>query len=118
MQLTNYTDYALRTLIAVALVAPDRITVGEISQAYGISTNHLLKVVQRLAALGYVETSLLLLRARRRSAALVLRQIRDAFDRKVRWLERVDPGAAGSEADQPHASKDLMLARLGHGSLQ
>ena len=57
MQLTNYTDYALRTLIAVALVAPDRITVGEISQAYGISTNHLLKVVQRLAALGYVETS-------------------------------------------------------------
>ncbi len=56
MQLTNYTDYALRTLIAVALVAPEKITVGEISRAYEISTNHLLKVVQRLAALGYVET--------------------------------------------------------------
>lgn len=56
MQLTNYTDYALRTLIAVALVAPEKITVGEISHSYGISTNHLLKVVQRLAALGYVET--------------------------------------------------------------
>ena len=57
MQLTSYTDYAFRALIALACVAPEKLTAGEISQSYGISLNHLLKVVQRLAELGYVETS-------------------------------------------------------------
>src|SRR6185369_5795613 len=57
MQLTSYTDYAFRTLIALACVAPEKLTVGEISDSYGISLNHLLKVVQRLAELGYVETT-------------------------------------------------------------
>lgn len=56
MQLTNYTDYALRTLIALAVKAPKRLTVKEISNAYQISDNHLVKVVQRLADLQYVIT--------------------------------------------------------------
>ena len=57
MQLTSYTDYAFRTLIALACVAPDKLTASEISESYGISLNHLLKVVQKLAELGYVETT-------------------------------------------------------------
>jgi Rrf2 family nitric oxide-sensitive transcriptional repressor len=57
LQLTSYTDYAFRTLIALACVAPEKLTVGEISNSYGISLNHLLKVVQKLAELGYVETT-------------------------------------------------------------
>jgi len=57
VQLTSYTDYAFRTLIALACVAPEKLTVGEISARYGISLNHLLKVVQRLAELGFVETT-------------------------------------------------------------
>ena len=57
MQLTSYTDYAFRTLIALACVAPEKLTVGEISDSYEISLNHLLKVVQKLAELGYVETT-------------------------------------------------------------
>jgi Rrf2 family transcriptional regulator, nitric oxide-sensitive transcriptional repressor len=57
VQLTSYTDYAFRTLIALACVAPEKLTVGEISASYGISLNHLLKVVQKLAELGYVETT-------------------------------------------------------------
>lgn len=56
MQLTTYTDYALRTLIALGLAAPDKMTAAEIGSAYGISTNHLLKVIQQLSDLGYVET--------------------------------------------------------------
>lgn len=57
MKLTQYTDYGLRALIALA-VAPDRRhTVTGISTAYGISRNHLVKVVARLAELGYVETT-------------------------------------------------------------
>jgi Rrf2 family transcriptional regulator, nitric oxide-sensitive transcriptional repressor len=57
VQLTTYTDYAFRTLIALACVAPEKLTAGEISESYGISLNHLLKVVQKLAELGYVETT-------------------------------------------------------------
>ena len=56
MQLTQYTDYGLRTLIALGVARPRMLTVGEISGAYGISRNHLVKVVARLAELGYVTT--------------------------------------------------------------
>lgn len=56
MQLTTYTDYALRTLMALAVVAPEKLTVGQVSAGYGISQHHLLKVVQQLSALGYLET--------------------------------------------------------------
>lgn len=56
MQLTVFTDYALRTLMGLGAVAPEKLTVGQLSAAYGISAHHLLKVVNELAALGYVET--------------------------------------------------------------
>lgn len=56
MQLTTHADYALRTLIALGLRTPERTTAAEVGDAYGISTHHLLKVIQRLAELGYVET--------------------------------------------------------------
>ena len=56
MQLTAYTDYTLRTLMGLGAVAPEKLTVGQLSEAYGISVHHLLKVVAGLAALGYVET--------------------------------------------------------------
>ncbi|MEY4546996.1 MAG: hypothetical protein RL685_3191 [Pseudomonadota bacterium] len=57
MQLTAYTDYTLRTLMGLGAAAPDKLTMGQLSGAYGISVHHLLKVVNGLAALGYVETT-------------------------------------------------------------
>lgn len=55
MQLTLFTDYSLRALIYLA-ARPDRLcTVKEISQAYGISQNHMVKAMHRLTTLGYVE---------------------------------------------------------------
>lgn len=57
MQLTLYTDYGLRTLIALATAPERRHTVGSLSSAYRISRNHLVKVVGRLAELGYVHTT-------------------------------------------------------------
>jgi Rrf2 family nitric oxide-sensitive transcriptional repressor len=56
MQLTRYTDYGLRMLIALALTPREWQTVTALSEAYGISRNHLVKVVARLAECGYVET--------------------------------------------------------------
>lgn len=57
MQLTQYTDFGLRTLIALGLNPGSQLTVTTISQAYDISRHHLVKVVARLAELGYVETT-------------------------------------------------------------
>lgn len=57
MHLTQYTDFALRTLIALALSPGERATVSQISQAYRISRHHLVKVAGRLAELGYVEAA-------------------------------------------------------------
>ncbi|HXC60749.1 MAG TPA: Rrf2 family transcriptional regulator [Steroidobacteraceae bacterium] len=56
MKLTLYTDFGLRMLIALAVSPGERSTVSAVSGAYGISRHHLVKVVGRLAALGYVET--------------------------------------------------------------
>ncbi|WP_248319963.1 MULTISPECIES: Rrf2 family transcriptional regulator [unclassified Caballeronia] len=56
MRLTDYTDYALRVLLYLS-VRPARLsTIREISDAYGISKNHLMKIVQQLGDLGWVET--------------------------------------------------------------
>lgn len=57
MRLTNYTDYALRTLIYLAFSEPNLATIAEISRAYGISENHLVKVVHHLGRLDLVKTS-------------------------------------------------------------
>lgn len=57
MQLTHYTDYGLRVLMLLAL-QPDRrlITISEVAGHFQIPRNHLVKVVQRLGQLGYVDT--------------------------------------------------------------
>jgi Rrf2 family nitric oxide-sensitive transcriptional repressor len=56
MRLTDYTDYALRVMLYLALRRNGLSTIQDISDAYGISKNHLMKVVQRLSELGWVDT--------------------------------------------------------------
>ncbi len=56
MRLTSMTDYALRLLMYVAL-HPDRLcTIREITQAYGISEAHLMKITHRLGLQGWIQT--------------------------------------------------------------
>lgn len=58
MQLSTFTDYALRVLIAVgAKRDQERTTIAEIASQYGISKNHVVKVVHHLSRAGYVATS-------------------------------------------------------------
>jgi Rrf2 family nitric oxide-sensitive transcriptional repressor len=56
MHLTRFSDNALRCLMVVGL-EPDRaVPVPEIATRMNMSYEHLVKIVQRLAALGYIET--------------------------------------------------------------
>lgn len=57
MRLTAYTDYAFRVLIFLALRGDAGATIQDIADHYGISRNHLMKVVQQLGQLGYVQTT-------------------------------------------------------------
>ena len=56
MELSQFTDYSLRVLIHAALRGKELSSVKEIATAFGISRNHLVKVVHNLAKLGYLDT--------------------------------------------------------------
>lgn len=57
MQLTLHADYSLRVLLFLAERPNDVVSTQEISEAYNISRNHLVRVVQTLAASGFVRVS-------------------------------------------------------------
>lgn len=54
MQLTRFTDYSLRVLIYLAINEGRIVSITEVSEAYGISRNHLMKVVHNLAKRGHI----------------------------------------------------------------
>ena len=56
VKLTNYTNYALRTLQMAAIRAPHLVRIDEVAQAHRINRAHLTKVVHQLAQAGYIET--------------------------------------------------------------
>jgi Rrf2 family nitric oxide-sensitive transcriptional repressor len=55
MRLALQTDYALRTLIFLA-GKPGRASIGQVAEFFRISKDHVAKVVQSLARLGYVRS--------------------------------------------------------------
>ncbi len=57
MQITRYTDYSLRVLIYLSALPPMKLArVSDIATGYGISRNHVVKVVHNLGRLGYIFT--------------------------------------------------------------
>lgn len=56
MRLSAYSDYSIRVLMQTALRHPDRVTVDEVADTFGISRHHLVKVVHDLGRSGYLET--------------------------------------------------------------
>lgn len=57
MQLTLHTDYSLRVLVYLAEKGAEQATISEIAEFYGISRNHLVKVVHHLSIKGFIHTT-------------------------------------------------------------
>ena len=55
MQLTQFTDYSLRALIYISL-RNNICTINDITKAYTISNNHMIKIIHNLARLGLIKT--------------------------------------------------------------
>ena len=57
MRITGYTDYSLRVLMYLTAQSDERLaTIQEIADRYGISKNHLMKVVHQLTRKGYLKS--------------------------------------------------------------
>lgn len=57
MRLTMFTDYSLRTLMYLSQHQGRLCTAREIAEGYGISLNHIVKVVHRLSQLGFIDST-------------------------------------------------------------
>lgn len=57
MQITQFTDFSLRTLMYLGKHSDRLCTVREIADYYNISQNHLVKVVHNLSRLEYIKSS-------------------------------------------------------------
>jgi Rrf2 family nitric oxide-sensitive transcriptional repressor len=80
VHLTQFSDYSLRLAIYLGCHPERRVSVDEISRAFGISRHHLVKVVQTLTDLGVVEAH------RGRGGGMLL--ARDPSQINVGWLVR------------------------------
>ena len=56
MRLSVFSDYSLRVLMYLGSQNERLTTIAEIAQFYGVSENHLMKVVNQLGTLGYIQT--------------------------------------------------------------
>ncbi|ACT05645.1 MULTISPECIES: nitric oxide-sensing transcriptional repressor NsrR [Dickeya] len=55
MQLTSFTDYGLRALIYMASLPDGKMTsISEVTEVYGVSRNHMVKIINQLSRAGLV----------------------------------------------------------------
>lgn len=56
MRLTSFTDYGLRMLMRMASAPERAFSTAELAAEFGLSRNHLAKIMQKLSGAGIVET--------------------------------------------------------------
>jgi Rrf2 family nitric oxide-sensitive transcriptional repressor len=55
VQLTSFTDYGLRALIYMALLSEGQMTsISQVTEVYGVSRNHMVKIINQLSRVGLV----------------------------------------------------------------
>jgi Rrf2 family nitric oxide-sensitive transcriptional repressor len=83
LRLTQYTNFALRTLQFLALRAPEIATVDDVARAHKISRAHLVKVAYDLSQRGYIET----IRGRKGGMRLTRKAEDITIGEIIRWTE-------------------------------
>lgn len=95
MRLTAYSDYALRVLIYLSVQEGRLATIKEISEQYGISRNHLMKLVHELGRHGFIETSRGRkggLRVGRDPATISVGEVVRVMEKEMSMVECFEPG--------------------------
>lgn len=55
MQLTSFTDYGLRALVYMASLPDGKMTsISEVTEVYGVSRNHMVKIINQLSRAGFI----------------------------------------------------------------
>ncbi|MDD9893278.1 MAG: Rrf2 family transcriptional regulator [Gammaproteobacteria bacterium] len=57
MRLTKHTDYAFRVLIYLGLMDEETTTINAMVEHFDISKSHVMKIVSKLVAAGYIKSS-------------------------------------------------------------
>lgn len=94
MQLTSYTDYALRVLIYLAMLPNRRATITELSNFFDISRNHLVKVVHQLGSKGFIKTTRGKgggISLQRPPAVIRIGDVVRGMEKHFNWVECFDP---------------------------
>jgi len=120
MQITSYTDYALRVLIYLAMSSNRQTTITEIADFYNISRNHLVKVVHQLGSKGFVRTT------RGKGGGLSLQhppemisigEVVRSMESHFNWVECFDPAQRHCRL-LPGCGLKQLLGRAGDAYLQ
>ena len=120
MQITSYTDYALRVLIYLAMSQDRHATITEIADFFKISRNHLVKVVHQLGSKGFVKT----MRGKgggfslqRPPELISIGEVVRSMETHFNWVECFDPALQRCRL-LPNCGLKHLLARAGDAYLQ
>ena len=89
MRLNMQTDFALRTLMHLAVNTDRRVTISDISDTFGVSKNHLMKVAQALGHEGVIATE------RGRNADISIGDVVRRMEGRAALVECFPGGAGG-----------------------
>lgn len=120
MQLTLYTDYALRVLIYLASSREKQATVTEIADFYNISRNHLVKVVHQLGNKGFVKTTRGKgggVELQRPPETILIGEVVRSMEKHLNWVECFDPLRQHCRL-LPNCNIKQLLTRAGNAYLQ
>jgi Rrf2 family nitric oxide-sensitive transcriptional repressor len=120
MQITRYTDYALRVLIYLSMSPNRQANITEIADFFNISRNHLVKVVHQLGGKGFIKTT------RGKGGGISLQhppemisigEVVRSMETHFNWVECFDPVQQRCQL-LPSCGLKHLLARAGNAYLQ